>query len=136
MATLKVMANSRNSRPSNPPINRIGRNTAISARVIETIVGPISAAPSRVAWRSGWPASNRWAITSTITTASSTTKPTLRVRAISERLSSEKPNRAITANVAINDTAIAAAGIRAVALNPRNSTTTAITSSTLWIRDC
>ena len=47
MATLSVTANSRNSRPTMPPINRIGMNTASSDTVIETIVKPICSAPSQ-----------------------------------------------------------------------------------------
>ena len=104
--------------------------------VIDTIVGPISSAPLRAAVRRSRPSSCSRAIVSTITTASSTTKPTLRVRAIKERLSSEKPSTAITAKVPINDTAIARAGIRAVVVKPRKSTTTPTTSSTLCSSDC
>ena len=48
-ATDSVTANSRNSRPTNPPISRIGRNTAISDRLIETTVKPTSRAPSSAA---------------------------------------------------------------------------------------
>ena len=40
-----VTANSRNTRPTMPPISRIGMNTAISENVIDTIVKPISREP-------------------------------------------------------------------------------------------
>jgi len=46
MASDKVSANSRNSRPTMPPISRIGMNTAISDRLMETLymspAGPIA----------------------------------------------------------------------------------------------
>ena len=49
MATLSVTANSRNRRPTMPPISRIGMNTASSETVIETMVKPICRAPSSAA---------------------------------------------------------------------------------------
>ena len=45
MATLTVTANSRNSRPMMPPISNTGMNTAISDRLIEIMVKPISREP-------------------------------------------------------------------------------------------
>ena len=45
-ATPTVTANSRNSRPSMPCMNRIGMNTAESESVIEITVKPISLEPS------------------------------------------------------------------------------------------
>ena len=44
-AIVTVMANSRNSRPTMPPISSSGMNTAISEKLIETMVKPISPAP-------------------------------------------------------------------------------------------
>ena len=49
IASDKVTANSRNSRPTMPPISRIGRNTAISDRLIDMTVKPTSRAPSSAA---------------------------------------------------------------------------------------
>ena len=46
MATQIVTENSRNSRPSTPPMKRTGMNTAASESVIETMVKPISREPS------------------------------------------------------------------------------------------
>ena len=40
-----VMANSRKSRPTMPPISSSGMKTAISDRLIDTMVKPISPAP-------------------------------------------------------------------------------------------
>ena len=49
MAALKVTANSRNSRPTIPPIIRMGMNTATSEVLIESTVNPISRAPRNAA---------------------------------------------------------------------------------------
>ena len=45
MAVESVTANSRNSRPTMPPISRIGMNTAISEMLMDSTVKPISLAP-------------------------------------------------------------------------------------------
>ena len=50
-ATLSVIANSRNRRPTMPPISRIGMNTATSEVLIEITVKPISRAPLHRGWR-------------------------------------------------------------------------------------
>ncbi len=44
-----VAANSRNMRPTRPPMNSSGMNTAISDRLMETTVKPICFAPSSAA---------------------------------------------------------------------------------------
>src|ERR1700722_17639856 len=49
IAMLSVTANSRNSRPTIPPINNSGMNTATSDTLMETTVKPISAAPLNAA---------------------------------------------------------------------------------------
>ncbi len=87
IATAMVTANSRNRRPTMPPMNSSGMNTAVRLAVIEMIVNPISAAPSSAACMGGFPISMWRTMFSSITIASSTTKPTARVSAISERLS-------------------------------------------------
>ena len=51
------MANSRNSRPTMPPISSSGMNTAISEILIETMVKPISPAPWIAAWTGSMPSS-------------------------------------------------------------------------------
>ena len=45
MATLNVIANSRNSLPMIPPISKRGMNTAISEVLIDNTVNPISRDP-------------------------------------------------------------------------------------------
>ncbi len=42
IATEMVTANSRNTRPTTPPMNSTGMNTATSDNVIDTMVKPIS----------------------------------------------------------------------------------------------
>ena len=71
-----------------PPISSSGMNTATSEMLIETMVKPISPAPLKAA-ASGFSPSSMWReMFSSITIASSTTKPTAIVSAINERLSS------------------------------------------------
>ena len=72
-----------------PAMNMSGRNTATRDSVIERMVNPISREPLSAACRTGIPASTWRAMFSSITMASSTTKPTESVSASSERLSSE-----------------------------------------------
>ena len=81
------MANSRNSRPTMPPISSSGMNTAISETLIETMVKPISPAPLMAASIGFMPSSMWRKMFSSMTMASSTTKPTAMVSAISDRLS-------------------------------------------------
>ena len=82
-----VTANSRNSRPTMPPMNSTGMNTATSESVIEMIVKPISREPSSAASNGRLPISMWRTMFSSMTMASSTTKPTDSVSAISDRLS-------------------------------------------------
>ena len=82
-----VTANSWNMRPTMPLINRSGINTATSEIEMETMVNPISPAPSSAACIGVFPTSRCRTMFSTITMASSTTKPTAIDSPISERLS-------------------------------------------------
>ena len=86
MAIDSVTANSRNSRPTMPPISRIGMNTAISDTLIDTTVKPTSRAPCRAASMRLMPASMWREMFSSTMMASSTTKPAAIVMAISDRL--------------------------------------------------
>ncbi len=87
IATQMVTENSRNSRPSTPPMNSTGMKTAASDSVIDTIVNPISRDPTSEAWSGSSPISTCRKMFSSMTIASSTTKPTDRMSAIMERLS-------------------------------------------------
>ena len=57
MAADSVMANSRKSRPTTPPIIKIGMKTATSEMLIESTVKPISRAPRSAASIADSPAS-------------------------------------------------------------------------------
>ena len=87
--TAIVTENSRKSRPMIPPMNSSGRNTAESESVIESTVNATSCAPSSAACIASFPISRWRTMFSSTTIASSTTKPTARVSAMSDRLSSE-----------------------------------------------
>ena len=86
IATESVTANSRNNRPTSPPIARIGMNTATSDTLIETTVNAISRAPRSAAVIGLMPASRCRATFSRTTIASSTTNPVAIDSAISVRL--------------------------------------------------
>ena len=87
MAVESTTANSRNSRPTIPPISKIGMKTATSETLMDSTVKPTSRAPRNAASMGLIPCS-RWRDTFSMTTiASSTTKPVEIVSAISERLS-------------------------------------------------
>ena len=87
MATVTTTPNSRNSRPTMPPMKSRGMNTAISEMVMETMVKPISLAPSSAAVTRSFPISRWRKMFSSMTMASSTTSPTASVKPISDRLS-------------------------------------------------
>ena len=87
IATMMVTANSCNRRPMMPPMNSTGMNTVASDSVIERMVKPTSREPSSAACQASLPISMWRTMFSSITMASSTTKPTDKVSAISDRLS-------------------------------------------------
>src|SRR3569832_2108658 len=103
MAMATVSANSRNRRPTMPLMNMMGMNTATSDKVIDITVKPISLLPTNAACMCAMPLSRWRMMFSSTTMASSTTKPTARVRAMSERLSRLKPQSFITAKVPTSD---------------------------------
>ncbi|MNQ04813.1 hypothetical protein D3C85_175370 [compost metagenome] len=127
MATASVMANSRNSRPTTSAMNSNGISTAISEKVSEIRVKPICFAPLSAA-SSGVAPSSRWrAMFSSMTMASSTTKPVAMVRAISVRLLIEKPARYITAKVPTSDSGTAMDGMRVALIRRRKRKVTITT---------
>ena len=87
-ATAIVTENSRKSLPMIPPMNMTGMKTATRASVIERIVKLISREPLKAASIGCSPISMCRTIFSSITIASSTTKPIDSVSAMSDRLSS------------------------------------------------
>jgi len=86
-AAMMVTANSFSRRPNIPLMNSTGMNTAASESVIDRMVKAISFDPSSVACIALLPISMCREMFSSMTIASSTTKPTHSVSAISERLS-------------------------------------------------
>ena len=127
IATPIVTANSWSRRPMMPPMKRTGRNTATRESVIETMVKAISREPSSAALSGGFPFSMCRTMFSSITIASSTTKPTDSVSAISERLSRLKPSSHMAAKVPTTESGSAAAGISVADTFRRNRKITRIT---------
>ena len=119
-AALRVMANSRISRPTTPPMNIRGVNTAISEIEIDRMVKAISPEPARAAANGSSPSSIRRQITSTMTMASSTTKPTAMVIAMSDRLSRLNFSGSITAVVPRSASGITTLGISVARTLRRN----------------
>ncbi len=130
IATDTDTANSRKTRPTMPPISSTGMNTAISEKVIDRMVKPISREPFSAASNGRMPPSMWRTMFSSMTMASSTTKPTDRVSASSVMLLMEKPNRYIAANVPTSDTGTASAGMIVAETFRRNRKITMITSPT------
>ena len=75
MEAESVMANSRNSRPTTPPMSNSGMKTAIRETVSETIVKPICRDPMRAACNGRSPFSMNRTMFSIMTIASSTMNP-------------------------------------------------------------
>ena len=113
-------------------MNISGVNTAISEIEIDRMVKLISPAPASAASNGFSPCSMRCQITSTMTMASSTTKPTAMVSAISDRLSRLKFSASITARCASSASGITALGI-SVARTLRRNRKITITTSTMVI---
>ncbi len=131
MAIASTMANSWNSLPSRPPMNRIGMNTATSEMLMDTTVKPICFDPTSAACMGESPRSWCRKMFSIMTIASSTTKPTEIVSAISEKLLRLNPSRYIAPSVParLNGTVTAAAKVGT--RRRMNSATTISTSAML-----
>ena len=127
IATATETANSRNTRPTMPPISSTGMNTAISEKVIDTMVKPISREPFSAASNGRMPPSIWRTMFSSMTMASSTTKPTDSVSASSVMLLMEKPKTYIAAQVPTSDTGTASAGMIVAETFRRNRKITMIT---------
>ncbi len=119
-------------------MKRIGMNTAASDVVIVMIVKPISRDPLSAASRGPSPCSMWRTMFSSITIASSTTKPMERMSAIIDRLSRLKPSTSITANVPRIEKGSASAGMsvaeplcRKAKMTP--TTRSSVTSIVIWM---
>ncbi len=111
IATAIETANSRKTRPTMPPISSTGMKTAMSEKVIDTMVNPISRAPFKAASNGRMPPSMCRTMFSNMTMASSTTNPTDNVNASSVMLLIENPNTYIAAQVPMIETGTASAGM-------------------------
>ena len=87
MARATTTANSWNSSPMTPGMKKMGMNTATSELLMLMMVKPTSREPRSAAWKGGTPSSTWRMMFSSITMASSTTRPTAKVRPSSEMLS-------------------------------------------------
>src|SRR3954462_9147514 len=114
-------------------MKRSGMNTAVSEIVIAKMVNATSADPSYDALIGSLPISMWRTMFSSITMASSTTKPTASVSAISDRLSSEYPNRYITAKVPISDIGSARLGMFVAEMLRRNTEITMMARNSVSI---
>ncbi len=104
-------------------------NTAISENVIEIIVNPISRAPFSAASKGRIPPSIWRTMFSSMTIASSTTKPTDNVSASSVMLLIENPNAYMAAQVPISDTGTASEGMIVAEAERKNRKITSTTSA-------
>ena len=109
--TVIVTANSCNILPSIPAIKRTGMKTATSESVMEMIVKPISFEPLNAASIGFSPCSMWRTMFSSMTMASSTTKPTDSVSAISVILLTENPSPYIAAKVPMIESGSARLGM-------------------------
>jgi hypothetical protein len=134
IATARVTANSRNRRPTTSPMKSSGISTAISEKVSEMMVKPISREPFSAASSGGTPASMWRAMFSITTIASSTTKPAATTSAISVRLLIEKPARYMTPKVPISESGTATLGMSVAEIFLRKTKMTATTSTTAIAR--
>ena len=135
-APASVSANSRNNDPVSPPWNATGAYTAASV-IVMAMIGPTSSrAPSNAAFSGVCPSRMCRSTFSTITMASSTTRPTDNTMARRVRRFSVKPNICMRKTAPMSDTGIATSGIITERSEPRNRKITTATmtsvSANVW----
>ena len=137
IAIVSVTANSWNRRPMMPPMKISGMNTATSEMLIDITVKPICREPINAA-RIGLTPRSRWrTMFSIITIASSTTKPTEMVSAISEKLSSMKPMNHMPPSVPqIDSGTVTAAAIVGTSRRMKISTTSSTSAMVISMVFC
>ena len=118
-----------NSRPVRPVANASGANTDASVSVIATIAKPISRAPLIAACLRGMPSSMWRKMFSSMTIASSTTRPIASTIASSVSVLIVKPNAYISPNAPISDTGIVTIGISVARKLRRKKKITSTTST-------
>ena len=124
-----VTANSRNKRPTTPPINKIGKNTATSDTLIASTVKPTSLVAFNAALNGCKPFSTWRLAFSNTTIASSTTKPVDMVNAINDKLLMLNPQKYINAQAPNSDTGTATIGTSVERTSRKNTSTTKITNA-------
>ena len=118
-----------NSLPVRPVAKASGANTDASVSVIATMANPISRAPSIAARLRGVPSSMWRKMFSSITMASSTTRPIASTNASSVSVLIVKPNAYISPNAPISDTGIVTMGISVARSDRRKKKITRTTSA-------
>ncbi len=128
-AIAAVQPNCTKNLPGTPLMKAVGRNTAISVKVVAMTARPISSAASIAAWNGVLPM-RRWRMMFSISTiASSTRMPTTRLRLSSVTTLSVKPIRYIAPKVGITDSGSAVAATKVARQSRRNNQTTSTASS-------
>ena len=133
-APASAKANSTNKRPVRPGVKANGAYTATKVAVMVMTAKPISRAPLILAEKGSIPSSICLKIFSSITIASSTTKPIASTSASNVRVLMEKPASAIKANVPTKLTGMVTMGIneaRKVLRKTKITSATKITASTI-----
>src|SRR3954471_18223973 len=117
-------------------MNDVGTNTAHSTSAM-AITGPVTSSIAlRDASRGDNPSASQRSTFSTTTIASSTTMPIASTNPNSDRLLSENPKIAITANVPMSDTGTATIGMIVARQFCRNTSTTINTRMNASISVC
>ena len=123
-ASEPVQPNCLKNLPAIPLMNAVGRNTAISVKVVAITARPISSAASIAAWNGVLPM-RRWrTMFSTSTMASSTRMPTTSESASSVTTLSEKARYCMPMKAGITDSGSATAETKVARKSCRNSHTT------------
>src|SRR5271165_4407113 len=107
----------------------VGMNTALNTTAMAATAPPTVSMALWVASLGSRPSSMLRSTASTTTMAPSTTMPMASTNPNNDRLVSEKPNTAITANVPTSDTGTATIGMRVARQVCRNTSTTINTST-------
>ena len=133
-APASVNANSRKSAPVRPPWIPIGAYTAASVIVI-AMIGPTSSRAALIAASNGLSPSCRWRSTfSTMTIASSTTRPTDSTMASSVSRLIVKPATSIRNTAPTSETGMATTGMSTARKEPRKRKMTTTTISSVSLR--
>ena len=135
-APARASANSVNSRPVRPGAKASGAYTATSVMVIATMAKPTSREPLSAAWNGVMPSSIWRKMFSSITMASSTTRPIASTKANSVSVLMLNPASAISAKAPMSDTGIVNRGMieaRKVRKNTRMTSATRPTASAMVV---